>query len=260
VTTTKLSKYEQYLIYDKPIPIKDLLIYPARLSEYIEFNYCVQCLLLDKNCIPDIKIISMNYLEYLIYLYDSGDKKEYLYMLDMLFRLVLHRPESNFSWGKSKETKRGIFVIDEKVYDGSDFDELRQIICLQNSVELPDENIQKEIRDKMDEARKLRQKLSSSKPASFEELMVCILISTGLKTEDIYNLTIRKFQKILERLDAKLHYEIYLSASLSGMVEFKDKSFIKHWMTDLSTGKNDDVFIGVESMENKLSLEDKKIK
>ena len=59
--------------------------------------------------------------------------------------------------------------------------------------------------------------------ASFEDQMICVLISTNLSLDDIYNLTIRKFIKIIQRVELKMHYQIYLQASLSGFVEFKDK-------------------------------------
>jgi len=254
----KLGKYDLYLIYDKPIPIKDLLLYPIKLEEYIEFWFLVGCLLFDKNSIPDAKIISMTYLEYLIHLYSNGDKNP-LYMLDALLRMVLHKPDASISWGLDDKTNRGVFVIDEISYNSDDFEEIKNAICLQNSVELPDESIQKEIRDRMEEGRKLKNRLSKNKPASFEDQMVCLATSTGLKMEDIYNLTIRKFTKMLRRIDAKLHYEIFLSASMSGMVEFKDKSIIKHWLTELDDeDDNSDVTVGMDALRGKVSLEDKK--
>ena len=83
--------------------------------------------------------------------------------------------------------------------------------------------------------------------------MICVLISTPLKLEDIYGLTIRKFDKILKRVDAKLHYQIYLSASLSGMVTFKDDNSIQHWMNDLTkSDKYADVKVDMDDMRNKI--------
>ena len=71
--------------------------------------------------------------------------------------------------------------------------------------------------------------------------------------QDIYDLTIRKFEKILQRVDAKLHYQIYLSASMSGFVSFKDENAIKHWMNDLSKNdKYEDVKVDMETMRNKI--------
>ena len=45
------------LYYDEPISYKDLIIFPVRMKDYLEFHYAVNCLLVEKNNIPDIKII-----------------------------------------------------------------------------------------------------------------------------------------------------------------------------------------------------------
>jgi len=91
--------------------------------------------------------------------------------------------------------------------------------------------------------------------------MICAMLVTGMNLDEIKKLTIRKFSKILERADAKLHYEIYLNAVMGGNTKFKNTSFIKHWMTDLNNvDKNSDVTIGMDNLTNKISLEDKKIK
>ena len=83
--------------------------------------------------------------------------------------------------------------------------------------------------------------------------MICVLISTPLKMEDIYKLSIRKFEKILQRVDAKLHYQIYLSASMSGMVKFENENAIQHWMNDLSEkDKYADVKVDMDTMRNKI--------
>ena len=67
-------------------------------------------------------------------------------------------------------------------------------------------------------------------------------------------MTIRKFQKAMSRMDNLIHYKIYLAASLSGMVDFKDKSIIKHWLSNLdSKDKYSDVSVDLEEMQKKLS-------
>ena len=94
---------------------------------------------------------------------------------------------------------------------------------------------------------------TKQKMCSLEEQMICVLISTPLKLEDIYKLTIRKFEKILQRVDAKLHYQIYLNASMSGMVKFKDESVIQHWMNDLTKDdRYSDVKVDMDAMRNKI--------
>jgi hypothetical protein len=231
----EFSKYETFYMYDEPVQYKKLLIYPALVRDYLNFYYFSDCFTLDKNSVNDVKIISMSYLEYMYQ--ESSDETPYVAFFDAILKLVTRKKDLQTVYGRNKKNKP-IFFIDGEEYNSSDFEELKKIICEYNSVELPDENIQKEIRDNMKKARELKNR-NSGKMASLEDQIICVLISSNLSLKDIYNLPIRKFIKILERVDATLHYKIYLAASMSGMVEFKDKSFIKHWMSDLTRNKLD---------------------
>jgi len=229
------SKYELSYIYDEPVKYRDLIIYPVTMRDYLPFFFYADCLTLDKNSVNDAKIISMTYLDYM-YSLDTKEKP-YIAFFDAILRMVTRNKELSVRYGRNEKNKP-IFLVDGHEYNASDVEEIKNIICEYNMVELPDETIQKEIRDNMKKAQELRRK-SSGKMASLEDQFICVMISSNLNLEQIYNLSIRKFTKTLERADAKLHYEIYLSASMSGMVEFKDKSFIKHWMSDLTRNKLD---------------------
>ena len=166
--------------------------------------------------------------------------------------MVLHLEDENQIKFYLKDNK-AYFAIDEIEYNSQDFDEIVKIIFEQNCISAIDETIQKEVRDALDKAEEYKMQQNNNKICSLEEQMICVLISTSLKMEDIYELTIRKFEKILQRVDAKLHYQIYLSASMSGFVSFKDENAIKHWMNDLSKNdKYEDVKVDMETMRNKI--------
>jgi len=266
-----MDNLEEYLCFDKPVPYKELEIYPVKMCDYIEFHKYVNCLLLDKNSIPDMNIISMTYLDYIFYLATPKNSDEeanldsgiYLYLLLMLLCMVLHIDKDDalnkklIVFDKDEKNDRAFIQIKGKKYYGRDFDKIKKIIAEQNGVELIDETIQKEIREAMEKAQEYKMRQNAYKVCSLEEQMICVLISTSLKLEDIYDLTIRKFIKILRRVDHKLHYEIYLTAQMSGMVKF-DSNTIIHWMNDLTKeDKFDDVKVGFEEMQNKLNVDKK---
>ena len=77
------------LYFDEPISYKELKIYPATMKDYIEFHWLVSCLLIDKNSIPDINIISMSYLRFLYYC-SAVNEEPYVYMIKALLCMVLH--------------------------------------------------------------------------------------------------------------------------------------------------------------------------
>lgn len=248
----KVGEYDYYLFYDKPIPYKDLLIYPATMDRYLDFHFYITCLLLDKNSIPNPAVISMTYLQFLYYM-ASTTELPYLYMFKELLKMVLHIDNDSDLWFGTDPNGKAIFRIKGVIYDSEDLDKITDIVFLQNSIEHIDDTIQKEVRDAMEKAKVYKMKQNEYKMCSLEDQMICVLISTALKFDDINKLTIRKFSKILERVDYKLHYEIYLSAEMSGMVKFKDENKIKHWMADLTkSDKYEDVKVDADEMHHKI--------
>jgi hypothetical protein len=249
------SKYELNYIYDEPVIFKSLTIYPVLVKDYLQFNTWSKCLSLDKNSSKDPKTISMTYLDYMYTLHN--DENPYISFFDAILKIVTRKRDLDVRYARNEKGKP-VFFIEGIEYNHSDFEEIRMIICEYNLVDLPDEYIQKEIRDNMQKAKELRAKSNGVKIAPFEDRLVCVSISTGWDFDRISKLSIRKFEKILEREDAKLHYQIYLSASMSGFVEFKSKSFIKHWMSDLSEDKLD--LVPLEQIQGTVSGKNAKVR
>lgn len=246
-----MGELDFYLTYDEPVPYKGLKIYPAIMRHYLDFHTYVTCLLYEKNSIPNPKIISMSYLRYLFYLTEE-EQSPALYLCFMLLKMVLKiEKEDDLKFYKKGE--RAYFSVKGEEYTSEDFDKIKNIICIQNEIEQIDETVKKEIRDALKKAQEYKMQQNQNKMCSLEDQMLCVLISSSLNLEDIYKLTIRKFSKILSRIDHKMHYEIYLSASMSGFVEFKDKNSIKHWMSDLTQeDKYGDVKIDKDEMQSKI--------
>ena len=240
------------LYFDEPISYKELNIYPVTMRNYLEFHWLVNCLLVDKNSIPDARVISMTYLRFLYFMAEAEDMP-YIYMIKKLLCMVLHFDFKEDMKFYVDDKDRAFFKIKNVEYNASDFDAIAKIIMEQNCIKPIDETIQKEIRDALDKAEEYKMKQNHRKMCSLEEQMVCVLISTSLKLKDIYELTIRKFEKILERVDAKMHYEIYLSASMSGFATFEDKNAIKHWMCDLTKeDEYEDVKVDMDAIHKKV--------
>ena len=258
-----------YVTYDLPVPYKKLKIYPSIVKDYMLFSVYAQCLTIDKNSIPDPKIIKMSYLQYLYHLTQTKpDKEPYLLWLDRLLGLCLKDDDSFDNIGDSikryqfNEKGKPVIVIGKEYYDARDFEKIKSIIAEQNLVELPDTNISKEVRDSLAQAEDYKNKMSgNTNPPSLEDYLVSISSVTGWTLDYIYGMTIRKFIKTIRRLDNFVHYQIFLTASMSGFVEFKDKSFIKHWLTNLDTkNKFEDVSVDLTDMESKISFESAKAK
>jgi hypothetical protein len=257
----------RYITYDLPVPYRNIKIYPATVKDYMLFSAYSECFFLNKNIIPDAKIISMTELEYIYYLSQNGGEKEkpYFLLFDRLLSLCLKDDdtfkeiEESIKRYNVDEKGKPFFTIGKERYASEDFKELKNIICQQNLVDLPDENISENVRESLEKAKLYKDKLNSKKPASFEDYIISLSVVTGWTFDYIYSMTIRKFIKSLRRLDNYIHYKIYIAASMSGMVEFKDKSFINHWLSGIDTeNKYEDVSVDLSTIQNKISLESAK--
>ena len=254
-----------YLTYDLPIPYKDILFYPVTVKDALLFNVYSQCLVIDKDSIPNAEIISMTYLEYLYKAtIDNMDETPYLLWFDRLLALstrdeTFDKLEESIKRYRYDEKDKPFFVIGEQTFYSEDFEEIRKIICEQNLVDLPDLSLSKEVRDSLEKAMEYKNKLSGNKSASFEDYLISVSVITGWTLEYIYSMSIRKFLKAVKRLDNYIHYRIYLAAAMSGMVEFKDKSFIHHWLSNIDDDdKYKEVSMSMDDMQNKISLESAK--
>ena len=258
---------ENYTTFDSPVPYKKLKLYPIKVTDYMLFNAYSQCFLIEKNYTRDINIISMSDLEYVYYATEKDlEAYPYLLWLDRALSLCLREDDSfskienSIERYKYDEKGKPFFEISGEKYTDKDFNAIKEIVCEQNLIELPDLSISKEVKDSLEKAQEYKNRLNGvGKPASFEEYIISLSVATGWTMEYIYSLTIRKFIKSIQRLDNLIHYKIYLSASMSGFVEFKDKSFIKHWMASLENkDKYSDVSLDLEEVRGKLSLESAK--
>ena len=119
----------------------------------------------------------------------------------------------------------------------------------QNIPDYKEEDINPDLKKDLEEKRRLENK--GKKTVSIEKQIMAIVISSSLTFEDVLNLTIRKFYIVLEMIDKKLHYEIYKTASMSGMVEFKTE--IEHYLSETDTIGIEDRVIDVGTLSSKFN-------
>lgn len=245
-----LNKYEQELTNDEPINFNGLLIYPVTVRDYFKFMAFSNILCIDKNSIPDPNIISMSYLDFLIYLMtQTGEESNsYSYAFYELLKMCLRKDDFNIYYGKDENKKIFLKIDDTKIFK-KDFNELKDIIMHQNIPDYKEEDINPDLKKDLEEKRRLENK--GKKTVSIEKQIMAIVISSSLTFEDVLNLTIRKFYIVLEMIDKKLHYEIYKTASMSGMVEFKTE--IEHYLSETDTIGIEDRVIDVGTLSSKFN-------
>lgn len=247
--------YEEYLYFDKPIPMGDFTLHPIKMDEYPKFMWLSSILTIDVYSIPDPKILKMKYLEYLMRHHTA--ENGYIPMLANLLSMSFRVDVNDFGWLKENEL---LFVMGKKedgekypmVIDPQMFDAMRLLIAEQNNIIIPNHKIDKRIRASQEDARALRAKIDGKKQATIEEYMVSVAGATGIPFENIYSMSVRKFFMLLERLDLEKHYNIYKTAQTSGFVKFKNESVIKHWLSHIKRDEFDGL-MALSALEGKAS-------
>ena len=170
-------------------------------------------------------------------------------MLMKILELCLKQNVEDIKYIKNEKGKINLIIKDETI-DKNDFDNIKNIILYQNIPDYDDSYIDPKVEAALKEAQEFINR-NQKKMASLEDQIVCVMLALHEtdKTK-IHNLTIRKFTKIIQRYDYKLHYEIYKQAECSGMVTFKKE--IDHWMTEISNKKYSDVIVDYGEFKGKI--------
>lgn len=136
-----------------------------------------------------------------------------------------------------------------------DFDEIRQLIMYQNDIKA--EHYSSKVTAMLEETkRKISQINKSKDDLSMEDLITAVAYSARIKPEDMYNMTIRRFNRYLYITRNKDDFYLYKQLELSGNIELKSE--LPYWIKHFEPiGKYDDVLINNSSLLS--SVQDGKI-
>jgi hypothetical protein len=203
VINIDVENLEEYYTYDEPIPYNGLFLYPVPMRQYIFFHKNVVCLLYNKNRFPDPRIISMSYLQFIFE--NSSETNNLILMLENLLYLCFNLDRSRFyiDYDQDERGKPLFFVkeyeknedewitLNEWKFTYKDFKKIREIICEQNSVELPNEKIDPKLEKAFLEAQEFQNKQNGNlKIISLEDQMISAMINAHLDLAKILKLSI----------------------------------------------------------------------
>lgn len=234
-----------YLLYSKPIHYtEDLVLYPAKMKDILDFNLLKSSIVVRKNSIfPVKKIIKMSYLDFLFYCHNNVElAKEYeMPMLPYYYSFAFSLLKLVF---KDQEvlasSKHGGFQINGITISSDQFDDIRRIIIIQNGLDFDiDEFIHFDTERELEKAQDM---LSNKDKASLEDYIDSVCIGMNISESDIEQLSIRKFWRYVKRISKRDIFTIMKTAESSGMVKF-DKP-VQYWMCELDS---DDKFKDVKT-------------
>lgn len=265
---------EPYATFGKPVKYEDIELKPVKLCDYFKFMRAIHCLRIQKNKTPDINIIQMSYLAFLInYIAVSNDvKQQFIDILSLCFGLerdekfVVNNP--NFKedellvqqmpndredyyingWDvvMHLRTKSAEIEIGGHSFNSSQFDDLRKIILYQNLSDYDDIEMSADFERVLEDFYRLKNK--GIHHPSLEEKRMAVTTNSPYSLESLDALPIRTFDKMFESVLMKIDY----MATKSLEPHLKD-GHVEHWVYYHEKDKFSDIFTDVDSVAKKVT-------
>ena len=232
--------FEKEITFDEPIKYQCVEgfvdIFPIKVKDYMDFNLCNRCLLLDQyndaEGKDDLSIYQMTYLDYLLYRSTKHPEEllntQVIKLLSLCFNIDFF-DANNQLLVFTDEKGHNLLGFNEIKISSKDFDNIRQIICMQNDIDLTLFTLDPRVRYEL--TKTLALKNSEAEDSSLEDKVVSLSLVTGFDINTIKELSIRKFKKFLERSDLLISYKIATQASMSGFVQVDESNRPPHWLS-----------------------------
>lgn len=242
------EKYKADVLAENPIRYMGLTLYPVLMKDVFKFNKTAGVLLINPLDFNDPKVATMSYLELIINL--CAMQEEFKDNFIELMKLAFHITDEELKVDIQQNGSQNVYTLlisqeknadtNESVWQkisSSKFTKLKDMICFQNGLEVLDLGQNQDI---IRTKRALAQQASLGGTPSTADQVYSVSCVTGIDVKEIMdNWTINRFNEMLKACDRIMHYKIYRSAEMSGMVSFKNGIPVKSWLKseDNSEGK-----------------------
>jgi hypothetical protein len=232
-------------LFGEPISIHGIKLYPVKMKKYSEFMLFIQIFRMKKNRIPDVNVIKMSYLDFVVKYLPEHPEMCMMNPIDMfIITLSMCLDEGTIKRTQitaDEKEEVSIKIIPESTDDepviinGQKFEEIRKEILELNGLEDVDYTISEEVESALEEAREQQAQIKNESPATLEDMVDYYHVATGVGYEEISEMQIRKFFNNIRRIIIVENYRILKSAEMGGMVTFKSE--IPHWLRHLEKPK-----------------------
>ena len=211
---------EPYVAFDRPVEYEGFKIYPIKVKDYYDFvnNYLI--LKLEKNKIPDVKIIQMSYLQFISDVLIPSDSM-YATSLGTILLLCLGMTDPML---QRDDKGKPYLQDDDIVIKPNHFEEIMRIILYQNDARYDDEYINPDLKKAMQDMDKLKAK--GKEPPNLERRIAIVTAHTGVLKKDLLEMTLRSFDALFSEVVGEVEFLTTRALILySGQAEKAD-----HWL------------------------------
>ena len=241
-----------YFYFDDPVPYKlsddtQILISPISLKFSEIFLSSIDILMIDKNSIPDAKIIQMSYLKYIFKILLADKEFGQLNKIKLCnilfgclglkqFELREYSDNKIYIYDKSSNIK-----ISEK-----QFDEIKTIILHQNFYKYDDSYINPEVKQAMNEVDEEKNK--EYEIPNLERRIAIISSHTGITKKDQLQMTYRSHSILFDEVCGEIDYTTVRSVALFTGQDDK----IENWIYKKHKNKFDNYFVSTNQFSKSM--------
>lgn len=240
IDTDKLKKYDKNLLWEIPIEIYGLHIYPVMMRNVYEFYDSISTLQinpmeLNKEGIGSA-LSTLSYLEIAIFF--SKVDKNFQERFNTILKLAFRVSDESIRVG-SKDGKVSLKIIQngkEVEISSGKFNRVKDIICYQNAIDIID---LKENQMILEANKRVDAMNSANSDMTLEDQIFAVAAISQVDIKTIERWSIYRFKKMTSSHDIIINYKIFKTAEMSGFVKFKSGNPFKSWMLKPKDGTKD---------------------
>ena len=224
-----------YFYFDEPVIYKlnnyDLQIFPITVKQSEFFLHSIGLFSVDKNSAPNVEIIQMSYLRFILSVLIPADDAN-LSKFTNLLSLCLHMDDPRIQITNANKINliegEGKYSINEL-----QFEDIRRIILYQNLIRFDDTYINPELKKAMQETDELKNK--DIDYPTIERKMAIITAHTGLSKKEQMDMTYRSHSLLFEEVYNEVDFTtIRPAVAFSG-----NDNKLEHWIFKKKKNKMD---------------------
>lgn len=259
----------KYFSLGKPCPYKlkcDAIIniYPIKVSDWVDFEDCIDILKFDKNTIPDANVVAMSQLQYLESVRFKDEREiakniSYGYnemqKFKQIFHICLHEDYVGIC-----QDENGKYIIIVGEYDkeneltlkykitNKEYLEIVKIILFQNIYDYDDRDVSQDVIEQYNEYMRLKHKDMHN--PTLEEQIIYVISKYKCSIDVINDMTYRMFSMLY---NSYLDMDMYRTDMMyKTAYKFDVKENISHPLFAKKKDKYDELFISKDALSNKL--------
>ena len=236
----KLKKYDKNLLWEIPIEIYGLHIYPVIMRNVYEFYDSISTLQINPMELSNETIgntlSTLSYLE-IVALFSNVDK-DFRERFKTILKLAFRVSDESIRLG-TKDGKVNLKVIQngkEVEISSGKFNRIKDIICYQNAIEVIDLRENQMI---LEANKRVDATNSMNSDMTLEDQIFAVAAISQRDIKEIERWSIYRFKKMTSSHDVIINYRIFKTAEMSGFVKFKNGNPFKSWMIKPKDGTKD---------------------